>query len=159
MNKSKIVLLILLFSITNFCVALSVFGQSGKYQGNRNVKALTRDLPTVDKIELLKLEKKGDLWTGNIEATKFIEANEAQKFAKLWRQQNYHSMSASCHLPAYAVKFYSKGKLLAYATLCWDCNNINFEEPNLGNTQGFDGDSRKGQKLLQVFKTAFSEKK
>jgi hypothetical protein len=158
MNKRKITFLASLSLIAIFGIAFFVFGQSRDYQGNAEAKPFTRDLPNIDKIELLKLEKKGDLWTGEIEASKTIEGDEAQKFAKLWRQQNYEPISAICHLPAYAVKFYAKDKLLTYATLCWDCNNIGFEEPKLNKTQGFDGDGRKGQKLLQIFKDAFPKK-
>ena len=158
MNKRKTILLTSLSLITIFSITFFVFGQSRDYQGNSEAKRFTRDLPAVDKVELLKLEKKGDSWTGKIEASKTLKANEAQKFAKLWRQQNYEPISAICHLPAYAVKFYAKDKLLTYATLCWDCNNIAFEEPRLDKTQGFAGDGSKGQKLLQIFKGAFPEK-
>jgi len=157
-NMSQIHKIVLLASFSIFlaaCLPFCAFGQLQKYQGNAEAKALTQGLPPIDKVELLKLEKKGDSWTGKIQATKVLTGYRAQKFATLWRQQKYVPMSAICHLPTYAVKFYTEGKLLTYATLCWDCDNIGFEEPKLDNTQGFDGKGEKGRKLLQAFKDAF----
>ncbi len=133
--------------------------QSRRFLGNEEAKLFTRNLPTVDKVELLKLKKNGDLWNGEIESSKMVEGVEAQKTASLWRTQNYLPDSAICHYPGYAIKFYFKDKLIAYATLCWECNNISFETPNLKRTQGFGGRDKKGQQLLQVFHTAFPEAK
>ena len=133
--------------------------QSRRFLGNEEAKLFTRNLPTVDKVELLKLKKNGDLWNGEIESSKMVEGVEAQKTASLWRTQNYLPDSAICHYPGYAIKFYFKDKLIAYATLCLECNNISFETPNLKRTQGFGGRDKKGQQLLQVFHTAFPEAK
>jgi hypothetical protein len=130
-------------------------GQSPRFTGNKEAKPHTYILPDIDKVELLKLKKIGDLWDGSIEATKIVEGDEARRIASLWRTQRYLTYTASCHLPAYAIKFYSSGKVLVYASLCWDCDNIDFINPKLKDTQGFDGKGKKGQQLLEVLTRAF----
>jgi len=114
-NKKLCVLCCLLLLTT---VSIVSNGQSPRFTGNKEAKPYTYSLPDIDKIELLKLKKIGDIWDGSIEATKTVEGDEARRIAALWRTQKYLPYSASCHLPAYAIKFYSEGKVLAYATLC-----------------------------------------
>ncbi len=114
----------------------------------------TRRLPRIDKVELQKLKTK-EIWFESIEATKLIEGSEAQAIAALWRTQNYNSFNAICHYPVYGIRFYSRGKVILYASVCWECDNILVMEPTLGARQGFDGGSRKGQELLKVFTGAF----
>ena len=80
----------------------------------------TRNLPQVDKVELFKLKKRGDVWTGEFTAQKTVVRNEAEKVAQLWRKQSFVSDSPICHNPGYAIKFYDRDKLLVYATLCWE---------------------------------------
>lgn len=108
-------------------------------------------------MELLKLPP-GDVWNGEIEASKTVEGAEAQKIASLWRRQTFLPYSAICHMPGYAVKFYVRDKLIVYASLCWECNNIGFHTPKLKGTQGFGGRDKNGQQLLAIFRAAFSEK-
>jgi hypothetical protein len=108
-------------------------------------------LPRIDKVELLKLEKKGDLWTGEISAQRNVFGDEAGAIASLWRQQSFRSESPMCHFPAYAVKFYVDSELHCYATLCWECDNIEFLTPKTENYVGFDSKGEKGQQLLQIF--------
>lgn len=114
----------------------------------------TRRLPRIDKVELQKLKTK-EIWFESIEATKLIEGSEAQAIAALWRTQNYNSFNSICHYPVYGIKFYSRGKVILYASVCWACENILVMEPTLGARQSFDGESRKGQELLKVFSSAF----
>ena len=113
----------------------------------------TRRLPTIDKIELQKL-KANEIWIGSIEATKTIDGAEAQTIASLWRSLTYTSFTADCHEPAYGIKFYRKGKVVLYASLCWQCDNVRFMEPKLGE-QGFAAKSSSVKQLLQVFIKAF----
>ncbi len=148
--------LILLLAI---CLTPISMGQSRRFHGKKEFLPLTQNLPAVDKVELLKLKTKGDLWNGEIESSKFLEDAEAQKLALLWRQQTYLPFTAACHNPAYGIKFYSGEKLLVYASLCWDCNNIGFMTPSIDGTQSFDGKGKRGQQLLQTFRLAFPEKK
>ncbi len=141
-------------SIVIVCAALITVAQS-RFPGNKEAKPYTVNLQSVDKVELLELQRKGDVWNGGIKSTKTLEGVEAQKVASLWRSQTYLPYSAICHLPAYAIKFYSQDKLLVYATLCWECDNIRFKTPDLTQTQGFGGGDKKGQRLLGVFRKAF----
>lgn len=117
----------------------------------------TRNLPQVDKVELFKLKKQGDVWTGEIAGQKSVVRDEAERVAQLWRKQSFVSDPPICHNPGYAVKFYNRDKLLVYATLCWDCDNIEFLTPKLEKHVGFDGRGTKGQELLQYLKNTFSD--
>ncbi len=153
-NKKLCVICCLLLLTT---VSTVSNGQSPRFTGNKEAIPYTYSLPDIDKIELLKLKKVGDLWDGSIEATKTVEGDEARRIAALWRTQKYLPYTASCHLPAYAIKFYSEGKVLAYASLCWECDNIDFINPGLKRTQGFDGKGKKGQQLLEVLTKAFQK--
>jgi len=118
---------------------------------------LTRNLPQVDKVELFKLKKQGDVWTGEITGQKSVVRNEAERVAQLWREQSFVSEYPICHNPGYAVKFYNRDKLLVYATLCWDCDNIEFLTPKLEKYVGFDGRGTKGQELLKYLNNTFAD--
>src|SRR5260370_31062763 len=113
----------------------------------------SRRLPRIDKVELQQL-KAHEMRIESVEATRVIEGRDARLIATLWRTQRYRSFSADCHYPAYGIKFYAHGKLVLYATLCWQCENIAFIEPRSG-TQGFDGTSSKGKALLELFEKSF----
>ena len=140
-------------------LAVSVgFSQKRRFAGNREARPFTRDLPAIEKVELLKLKTQGDLWQGEVEAAKIVEGAEAQRLASLWRAQTYLPDSAICHNPGYGIKFYSGDKVIVYASLCWECDNIGFITPDLKRTQGFGGRDEKGQRLLQVFREAFPGK-
>jgi hypothetical protein len=115
----------------------------------------TRNLPQVDKVELFKLKKQGDIWTGEFSAQKTVVRNEAEMVAELWRKQSFDSDDAICHNPGYAIKFYNRDKLLVYATLCWDCDNIEFLTPKLEKRVGFDGGGIK-QELLKYFENTLA---
>jgi len=141
------------------CSAPSCARSEDTFRGLTEAKQVTRELPSIDKIELFELERVGDLWTGEIRASKTIEGSEAQQIASLWRSQVYLADPAICHNPAYAIKFLSRQKLIAYASLCWDCDNIEFLEPRLSRYQGFAGKHESGQRLLGVFTSAFPEPK
>jgi hypothetical protein len=114
----------------------------------------TRRLPRVDKVELQKVQS-AELGIRSIESVKIVEGKQAEAIAALWRTQNFRSMSPECHQPGYAIKFYAHGRLLLYASLCWECDNIDFLEPTLNASQGFNGSSRKGQALLALLRTSF----
>lgn len=130
---------------------------NSSFHREAEAKSMTTGLQSIDKIELLELERNGDLWTGEMKAGKVLEGWEAQQVASLWRAQDYVSDSAICHNPAYAMKFFSGASLVVYATLCWDCDNIEFLEPKLKKYQGFVGGNLNGKRLLAVFRSAFPE--
>jgi hypothetical protein len=126
-----------------------------QFRGNREAKPFTYNLPKINKVELLHLEEHAEGWNGKIEASKILSNTEAKTVASLWRALPYKSLSATCHNPAYGIRFFAGDKLLVFATICYDCDNIRFDTPELGRTQGFYGDSKKGQQLLEIFRTAF----
>jgi hypothetical protein len=121
--------------------------------------AQTRNLPQVDKVELFKLKKRGDIWTGEFTAQKTVVQNEAEKVAQLWRKQSFDSDDVICHNPGYAIKFYNRDKLLVYATLCWGCDNIEFLTPKLEKRVGFDAEGIKGQELLKYIEATLADVK
>jgi hypothetical protein len=145
------ILLLLLCSIP------AAFGQSRRFMGHKEYLPYTRNLPRIDKVELLKLKLIEDRWNGDILATKVLTGADARKVASLWRRQTYTSALAACHNPAYAIKFYSQGKLLVYASVCWSCNNIFLITPQLTETQSFRGGDRRGEQLSEIFDSAFTE--
>jgi hypothetical protein len=132
-----------------------VMAQTPGFRGQKEFRPYTRDLPRIDKIEILKLELKDDRWDGEIAASKVLKGAEAQKAASLWRRQTYTSSLAACHEPAYAIKFYSHQRLIAYASVCWSCNSIFLIAPNLHRTQSFAGGEKKGEELSEIFRLGF----
>lgn len=156
MHRTRIARTLCLCLLTLVSIA-SASPQHGRYAGRPDLRRYTRDLPEIDKVELLKLKVNGDLWDGAIESLKTLTGKEAQDVASLWRRQVYRQYQVACHLPAYGVKFYSGDKLLVQASVCWQCNNIGFQTPDMNGTQYFEGDGRLGQQLLSVFRKAFFE--
>lgn len=157
LNGRGICLLIIL--VVCVAPALATLPVRAKPSADKKVPLrYTRRLPRIDKVGLQKLKTR-EMWFESIEATKFIEGSEAQAIASLWRTQNLTSISAICHYPVYGIKFYSRGKVILYASLCWECDNILVMEPTLGAKQGFKGGSKKGQELLKVFTSAFPQLK
>ena len=112
----------------------------------------TTRLPRIDKAELFKLKKHGDLWNGEIDREVSLVGDEAQDVARFWRAQSYSSDSPICHNPGYAIKFYDRDMQIVYATLCWECDNIEFLMPQLDKYVGFDAQGSKGQELLEYLK-------
>jgi hypothetical protein len=141
------------------CLASVALGRTPRFQGQKDFLPYTRNLPVVDRIELLKLRLKDDRWDGEIAASKVLKGIEAQRLASLWRRQTYTSSLAACHEPAYAIKFYSRERLIAYATVCWSCNSIYFITPNLHRTQSFAGGDKRGDQLSEIFRLAFAATK
>jgi len=143
------------------CLAQISQGQTRHFRGHKEIIPYTLKLPAIDKVELLKVKAIEGIWSriGPVETSKVIEGSEAQKIASLWRAQTFRSYSSICHNPVYAIRFYSAGRPIVYASLCWMCNNIGFITPQFDFTQGFNGESRRGQDLLQIFRRAFPESK
>src|SRR5882724_1217175 len=151
MNRNHMLICLLVL-----CVVPAVVGQTPRFRSPKEFLPYTRNLPRIDKIELLKLALKNDRWDGEITASKILKGNEAQKVASLWRRQTYTSNLSACHEPAYAIKFYHREKLIAYASVCWSCNSIFFIEPNLHRTQSFAGGDKRGEQLSEIFRLAFT---
>jgi hypothetical protein len=138
------------------CIVPVVVGRTPRFRGQKEFLPYTRNLPAIDKIELLKLELKDDRWDGEIVATKVLRGNEAKKVASLWRRQTYNSNVSACHEPAYAIKFYYRERLIVYASVCWSCNNMYFITPDLHGTQNFAGGDKRGEQLSEIFRLAFT---
>ncbi len=154
-NKLKgrfILTLLLLLSI-----GPGVVGRPPRFLGRKEFLPYTRDLPAIDKIELLKWKPKDDRSDGEIAGIRVLKGAEAQKVASLWRRQTYTSSQSACHEPAYAIKFYFRERLIAYATVCWSCNNMYFITPDLHRTQNFLGGNKRGEQLSEIFRLAFTE--
>jgi hypothetical protein len=148
-----------LTSLLVFLLAPAALGRTPGFRAQKRFLPYTRNLPRIDKIELLKLEFKDDRWDGHVAATKVLEGSEARKTASLWRRQTYTSSLSACHEPAYAIKFYYREKLIAYASVCWSCNSIYFIMPNLQSTQSFLGGNSRGEQLSEIFRLAFAAPK
>ena len=149
---------VLTFLLVLFMVP-GVVGRTPRFRGPKEFLPYTRNLPRIDKIELLKLELKDDRWNGEVAASKALQGAEAQKLASLWRHQTYTSSLSACHEPAYAIKFYFREKLIGYASVCWSCNSIFFITPNLHRTQSFLGGNERGEQLSEIFRLAFAATK
>jgi len=151
MNRNRVLIFLLML-----CVSSGVVGRTPRFRGPKEFLPYTRNLPPIDKIELLKLELKDDRWDGEIAATRILKGAEAQKVASLWRRQTYTPNLSACHEPVYAIKFYHRDKLIAYASVCWSCNSIFFITPNLHRTQSFAGGDKRGEELSEIFRLAFT---
>ncbi len=126
-------------------------------RADREAVPYTVRLPAVDRVELETFNVIEEA-IESVEAVKVLEGREARAFAALWRGQDYRHGSAACHHPFFGVKFYSRGRVIAHASVCWACDNINFLSPRLYANQGFVGGSRKGKQLLELFRRAFPPK-
>ena len=127
------------------------------FRGVEQHRGWTSRLPPIDKVELQQVEGR-ELWISRVEKTKTIDGIEARAIAGLWRAQKWNRGGYSCHFPVYAIKFFSHDKLIFYASICWECHNVYFIEPNskelVGNV-GFAADAAKGRELLKLFRKHF----
>ncbi|HEX8491394.1 MAG TPA: hypothetical protein VF658_01005 [Pyrinomonadaceae bacterium] len=139
-----------------FCVAQTSVAQF-RTLTKKQAQLYLRNLPAVDKVELVKFKSDADVKEGQIESSKFVGGAAARKIAGLWRTQTYGPDNSACHYPAYAIRFYVKGQPWVYASVCWACSNIKFFAPDFKGGLHFEGDNKNGQQLLQIFKEAFPE--
>ena len=156
-HKNKLKVSFAFTLLLTLCMVTLSEARPRRFMGRKEFLPYTRNLPAIDQVELLNLKQKDDQWTGEIEATRVFKGAEAQKIASLWRSQTYTPNVSACHQPAYAIKFYAQGKLLAYASVCWSCNNIRFITPALNGEQNFAGGDKRGEQLSEVFRLAFVE--
>jgi hypothetical protein len=82
------------------CIVPGVVGRTPRFRGQKEFLPYTRNLPAIDKIELLKLELKDDRWDGEIIATKVLQGDEATTVAWLWRRKRYISNVYARYEPA-----------------------------------------------------------
>jgi hypothetical protein len=117
---------------------------------------LTKKLPPIDKVKMVKVIP-SEIGIKSVVAKKTIKGKEAEVFAALWRSQTFLLYSPECHTPGFVVKLFSKGNLIVEASLCWECNTIDFFTPQLPGAfyQGFQGDNKKGQEMLDFLQKVF----
>jgi len=109
----------------------------------------------VDKIELLSVDY-GNGYIERIKETRTIAGKGVEAVIRIWKKQRLLGESPSaCHQPAYALKFYAKGKLVMFATICWSCRDIDFVVPKFKHWVRFQADSRNGQMLKNLFLQTF----
>lgn len=109
----------------------------------------------MDKIELLSIDY-GNGYIEQIKENKTIAGKGVAAVFGIWKKQRLLGESPSaCHQPAYALKFYAKGKLVMFATICWSCRNIDFVVPKFKHWVRFQADSRNGQMLKNLFLETF----
>jgi len=99
-SENKLLRSSILTFLLVLCVVPEVLGHAPRFRGLKEFLPYTRNLPRIDKIELLKLELKDDRWKGEIVASKVLKGAPAQKVASLWRRQTYTSSLSACHDPA-----------------------------------------------------------
>lgn len=157
MNRAVKVIYVSCCALTLLLCASSVSMAQPRSLTKKQAARYLRNIPAVDKIELVKFKEGEDPRENQIERTMFIEGAKAERIAALWRTQSYGPDASACHFPAYGVRFYSKSKPLFYATVCWACSNILFFDPDFKGGLHFEGDAKNGQQLLAIFKEAFSE--
>lgn len=128
-------------------------------QVNRETAPYTKRLPAVDRVELQKVGGRGE--GGDIRSvsgTALVAGRRARLIASVWRSQAWDvRFRAACHEPQYAVKFFSAGRVVLYASVCWECHNIVIMEPTTSG-QGFDADSGAAKALLKFFTSAFPKR-
>jgi hypothetical protein len=146
------------FFVLNLALIVSltaVYGQNNRRKSKRENSFRAPVLRSIDKLELLSIDSLGGD-ADKILATKTVDGQEAQRIAGVWRGQRLNGYSAAaCHEPSYAIKFYSRGKLILFASVCWDCHNISFMTPYINNWIEFDTDSKESLKLKEIFQKAF----
>jgi hypothetical protein len=144
------------------CVLMLIFCASSASLAQRSLtkrqaRLYVRNLPAVDKVEISQFDSDPEVRDHEVVGRKVVEGRAARKLASLWRTQSYAPDRSMCHEPAYAVKFYAKGKELFYASVCWGCNNILFFAPDFIGGLHFEGESKNGERLYEMFQQAFSK--
>ena len=127
-------------------------------------RKVTRELPVVSKVEVaqigsgLSLDPSSSdrlIFQGKevirVLKTKTLVGDEAESFAKIWRQLNQGSSNA-CFAPAYLLRFYSGDQQLFETLVCFHCRNLMLTD---GEFWGFDADNPAGSKLLKELQVLF----
>ena len=156
-QKNKLNGRLVFASLLLLSIVPASMAQLRRFTGRKEFLPYTRNLPAIDRVELLKREMKNDKWDGEIESRKVLQGTKAQRVASLWRKQTYTQSDSACHEPGYAIKFYSRRRLLVYATVCFACSNMFFITPNLKRTQNFESGNKLGEQLNEIFRLAFAE--
>lgn len=156
--------------IFRLLLLVMIFAIPASAQAKRAFVPFTQRLPNVDKVKLFRLywadiEGMDRRRNGERLAEKTLKVTEARRIASLWRKLEYRPGLSACHEPHYSIEFYSKGRLIVRASVCWACNNILFSVPKIGkassfenDTQNFDADGAFSLQLSELFRKTFESK-
>jgi len=138
-------------------IAPAAFVQAQTHKGKprAQVSFHTPVLRNIDKVELMSVySRMGDI--ERVDATRLVQGRDAQAILRVWRKQRFLGYSpAMCHQPPYAIKFYSKDKVVLFATVCWACRNVTFIVPKMKHWVEFQFDSKAAKMLREIFQKAF----
>ena len=82
-----------------------------------------------------------------------IRGDVAQRFADLWRRQDFITEGKTlCHEPGYAIRFYFGPWKRLEVTVCWQCDNIAFPLVGTEDLISFDAHGTNGLALLSSLK-------
>ncbi len=99
------------------------------------IKLCVADLPTVDRVVVMKLayapvsagqsKFSTAFWGGDLYLAKEVSiiGRDAEVFAALWRTQKVTPNKMICHNPHHAVRFYANEKLICETIICFSCVN------------------------------------
>jgi hypothetical protein len=86
-------------------------------------------LPAVDAVDVVDLSgvdanRVDEYMKAAADAPKIrLSGAEADRIASLWRALPPGEQSR-CHIPPFGLRFYSGGRLIAQASICWRCDNV-----------------------------------
>jgi hypothetical protein len=110
-------------------------------------------LPPIDAVDVVDLsEVDADRVDGYMEAAADaprvrVSGPEAERIAALWRELPAGEQGR-CHIPPFGLRFYSGGRLLGRASICWHCNNIFGDAGDEHLFFAFDAARPKSRELL-----------
>jgi hypothetical protein len=153
-KKTRLLRSVILLTLM-IAAAAFVQAQADKRKPAARVSFHTPLLRSIDKVELMSIySRMGDI--ERVDATRLVQGQDAQNLLRVWRKQRFLGYSpAICHQPPYAIKFYSKDKLVLFATVCWACSNVTFVVPKMKHWVEFEHDSQAAKMLREIFQKAF----
>jgi hypothetical protein len=114
-------------------------------------------LPEIDSVELVDLEDvepqsvAGYMSAATTAPSVRVTGNTAQKIAALWRSLP-PGEPARCHIPPFGLRFFLREKLLAEASICWECNNVFGGTWDGDFSFEFDGEAPSSRELLAAIR-------
>jgi hypothetical protein len=118
-------------------------------------------LPTVDRLEIYKLDKLyiateedgiaiPQAGRAHVAASMTLTGPDAERLAKTWRALQ-QGAGSGCFAPGFYLKFFSSGQLLLETSVCFGCSNLTLmNEAGTTETWGFAKAGSSGQALLSA---------
>jgi hypothetical protein len=119
-------------------------------------------LPEIDAVEIVDLEDVEPLRpSGSMSAAAAapfvrVTGDAAKTIAALWRSLP-PGAQARCHIPPFGLRFFVGEKLVAEASLCWECNNVYGETWEGSFAFEFDGKAAPSLELLATLRTTIGK--